>query len=81
MYINAVANSVTLYLLDYFYNIIFKIKYELYTDSGSTPFPPPPQEKNSECAPDSGNLKREAALSSETSEQTCYPTRRNNPEG
>jgi hypothetical protein len=37
MYINAVANSVTLYLQHDFYNIIFKIKHKLYIASGSAP--------------------------------------------
>jgi hypothetical protein len=36
MYINAVADSVMLYLHDC-YNIIFKIKHKLYIASGSAP--------------------------------------------
>jgi hypothetical protein len=46
MYINAVANSVMLYLHD-FYNIIFKIKYIIYSLRVSPPAP----RKNSWCAP------------------------------
>jgi hypothetical protein len=45
MYINAVADSVMLCLLQDFYNIIFKIKHKLYVTSGSAPTPPPPQGK------------------------------------
>jgi hypothetical protein len=48
MYINAVADSVMLYLQHDFYNIIFKIKHKLYTASG---YAPPPPRKNSGCAP------------------------------
>jgi hypothetical protein len=51
MYVNAVANSVMLYLQDDFYNIIFKIKHKFYIASGSALLPPPM--KNSGCAPDS----------------------------
>ena len=49
MYINAVANSVMLYLQQDFYNIIFKIKHNLYIASGSAP---PPPRKNSGFAPE-----------------------------
>jgi hypothetical protein len=42
MYINAVADSVILYLLHDFHNIMFTIKHKLYTASGSAP---PPQRK------------------------------------
>jgi hypothetical protein len=44
MCINAVANSVMLYLQHDFHNIIFKIKHELCIISGSAT-PPPPQGK------------------------------------
>jgi hypothetical protein len=37
MYINAVADSVMLYLQHNFYNIIFKIKHKLYIASWSAP--------------------------------------------
>jgi hypothetical protein len=37
MYINAVADSVILYVHD-FHNIIFKIKYKLYIAPESAPF-------------------------------------------
>jgi hypothetical protein len=40
MYINAVADSVMLYLQHDFYNIIFKIKHKLCVVSGSAPHPP-----------------------------------------
>jgi hypothetical protein len=39
MYINAVADSVMLYLQHDFYNIIFKIKHKLYIALGSAPTP------------------------------------------
>jgi hypothetical protein len=42
MYINAVANSVMVYLQHDFYNIFFKIKYKSYIASESVPRPPPP---------------------------------------
>jgi hypothetical protein len=42
MYINAVANSVMLYLRHDFYNMIFKMEHKLYIASGSAPPPPPP---------------------------------------
>jgi hypothetical protein len=45
MYLNAVANSVILYLHD-FYNTILKITQIIYIASGSSP-----QRKNSGCAP------------------------------
>jgi hypothetical protein len=48
----AVADSVMLYLLHDFYNIICKIKPKLYIASGSFLPPPPPPRKNSGCAPD-----------------------------
>jgi hypothetical protein len=35
MYINAVADSVVLYLRHDFYNILFKMKHKLYLASGS----------------------------------------------
>jgi hypothetical protein len=44
MYINAVADSAMLYLQHDSYNIVLKIKYKLYTISGSAPPP-------SRCAP------------------------------
>jgi hypothetical protein len=37
MYINAVADSVMLYLQQDFYNILFKIKCKLYIASGLAP--------------------------------------------
>jgi hypothetical protein len=40
MYINAVGNSVILYLQHDFDDIIFKIKNKLYIASGSAPLPP-----------------------------------------
>jgi hypothetical protein len=48
MYIDAVANSVMLYLQHDFYNISFKIKHKLYIASGSDP--PPSKEKFWVCA-------------------------------
>jgi hypothetical protein len=50
MYINAAAGNIILYLQHGFCDIIFKIKNELYIASGSAP--PPPNRKNSGCAPD-----------------------------
>jgi hypothetical protein len=44
MYINAVADSVMLYLQHDFYNITFKIKHNLFIASGVCA-PPPPSEK------------------------------------
>jgi hypothetical protein len=44
MCINAVADSVMLYLQHDFYKIIFKIKHKLYLASGTTT-PPPPKGK------------------------------------
>jgi hypothetical protein len=41
VYINAVADSVTLYLQQEFYKVIFKIKHKLHIASGSAP----PKEK------------------------------------
>jgi hypothetical protein len=45
MYINAVANSVMLYLQNDFYNIIFKTIKNLYIAPGPVPPPPPAQGK------------------------------------
>jgi hypothetical protein len=47
MYINAVADSVVLYLQHDFYNTIFKIKHKLYIASASEPppLPPPPHQE------------------------------------
>jgi hypothetical protein len=45
MYLNAVADSVMLYLQHYFCNIIFKIKHKLYIASGTASPPPPPRGK------------------------------------
>jgi hypothetical protein len=60
MYIDAVANSVLLYLRHDFYNIIFKIKHKLYIASGSgpTPHPTPSPMKNFRYAPVSNSKTR-----------------------
>jgi hypothetical protein len=54
MYINAVADSVMLFLQHDFYKIIFKIK-QFHIASGSAA-PSPPTRKNSGCAPDLKHL-------------------------
>jgi hypothetical protein len=50
MYVNAVSDSVMLYLQHNFCNIIFKIKHKLYRASGTATYPPPPP-PNSGCMP------------------------------
>jgi hypothetical protein len=59
MYINAVADSVMLYLQHEFYNIIFKITHKLYIASRSAA-PPPPRKKSGARLPvgavEGGNL-------------------------
>jgi hypothetical protein len=49
--------TVLCYSYDNFYNIIFKIKHELYTASGSSLPPPPQQMKNFECTPEETYLQ------------------------
>jgi hypothetical protein len=59
MHINAIADSIVLYLCHDFYNIILKIK-KLYIALGSAP--PPPPRKNSGCTPDSSEQINEGQM-------------------